>query len=149
MRIEIPFQAVVSLLAVQFAVFGWRVQREISLMEQDRRTWLLLEDYANLVCMILVLFSCIIYPLALTSGTAGYPLFSRGVFVAACTVLISYPVCLAAHYGLFIGQHGRPKTRLPDGTEDWAYVGCLEGVFIFGSWLIALLAGIAAYRGWF
>jgi hypothetical protein len=142
MQFEIPLSAVMSLVTLQFAVFGWRVQREIALLEQRRKVWLLIEDYGNLATLFLVLTFCIIYPLSLRESGGSLPRISRGVFVAGGVVLLTYPICLAAHYGLLIGQTGRPKQRLPDGSEDWAYLGVLEGILVFASWTAAFLAGV-------
>src|ERR1700735_1266516 len=70
---EIPFPPIMSLLSLQFVVLGWRVQREITLMEQGRATWFLLEDYGVLVSLLLVLVGCIVYPLGFQGTTADIP----------------------------------------------------------------------------
>ena len=50
-----PLQAIIGVLALQFAAFGWRINREITVGDDQRRTWLPLPDWVNLVSMIAVL----------------------------------------------------------------------------------------------
>jgi hypothetical protein len=145
---EIPFPPIMSLLSLQFVVLGWRVQREITLMEQGRATWFLLEDYGVLVSLLLVLVGCIVYPLGFQGTTTEIPHISRSIFAAACVIVVSYPICLAAHYGLVIGQEGRPERVLSNGEADWAYLGKLEALIVLVSWVGAVFAAYTTYVGW-
>ena len=47
-----PFVLVAAAIALLFAVFGWRIAREIAVGEQDRRTWLLLSDLLNPLTLV-------------------------------------------------------------------------------------------------
>jgi hypothetical protein len=38
-------------VALQFAAFGWRIAREISVADENRKTWLPVPDYINLLIM--------------------------------------------------------------------------------------------------
>jgi len=40
---------VYSLIALQFVAFGWRLNREIAVGDQQRRTWLPAVDWLNLI----------------------------------------------------------------------------------------------------
>jgi ABC-type Na+ efflux pump permease subunit len=84
-------------LALQFAVFGWRINREISLDDEDRRTWLLVSDYFILLSMLAVLAFCIIMPIA----TGGFSNAAKVCLAVAFVLVIFYPIILAGHYRLF------------------------------------------------
>ncbi len=51
------------LIALQFAAFGWRINREISVGDANRRTWLPLPDVVNIVRMLSVVAFLIVIPL--------------------------------------------------------------------------------------
>src|SRR5439155_8178983 len=88
---------VTPLLALQFVAFGWRINREITLSDQRRRTWLLLADYLNLVSLLSVVLTCIVVPLP--TGQLGA--LSRVVLAVGYVLIAFYPVNIAAHYRLF------------------------------------------------
>src|SRR5678815_5831778 len=88
--IKLPISVVFTLLGIEFAIFGWRINREINVVDKGRRVWLLLSDYANVASMVSVLVFCIVYPLSLASSPHpdDLPLLSRAVFSAAASLLI-------------------------------------------------------------
>jgi hypothetical protein len=47
-----PFVLVAPAIALLFAVFGWRIAREIAVGDQDRRTWLLISDFLGLLTLV-------------------------------------------------------------------------------------------------
>lgn len=118
-----PQSLVPLVLALQFAVFGWRIAREISLDDQGRKTWLLVSDYLSLASMLAVLALCIILPMA----TGAFPDVSRVCLAVAFVLTIFYPVTLAGHYRLFFG-----KGRFIYGEkgQDVAYVTDQEGIIL-------------------
>jgi hypothetical protein len=102
-----PGQELVTVVfSLQFVAFGWRINREISLDDQGRRTWLLIGDYLNLVSMVAVLALCIIHPLA----TRQFSSTARACLAFAFVLAVFYPVTLAGHYRLF-SQHGRQRYK--------------------------------------
>lgn len=121
-------QSLVSLvLALQFAVFGWRIAREISVGDQGRKTWLLISDYLNLISMLAVLALCIILPLI----SDVFSSISRTCLAVAFVLTIFYPVTLAAHYRLFFNK-GRQKS---------VYVTDQERIVLVITLLCATVAG--------
>ena len=52
------------LLVLQFAAFGWRINREIQVVEEERKTWLPLPDHLKIVSLLSVVAMCPIVLLA-------------------------------------------------------------------------------------
>jgi hypothetical protein len=59
---ETVIRLVPPLLALQFASFGWRINREIAVGDAGRRTWLPLPDYINILSMLAVVSCAILTP---------------------------------------------------------------------------------------
>jgi hypothetical protein len=128
-----PFALVPTLLALQFAVFGWRIAREIALGDQERRTWLLLSDFINLISMISVVAFCVIVPLR----TGAFEAISR-LTLGVGYVLISFtPLIIAGHYRLF-SRAGR-SIYAPEG-RDYPWLTDQEAIFA----AMAILAAAGA-----
>ena len=127
-----PQSLVAIVLALQFAVFGWRISREIQLSDEERKTWLLLADYLNFLAMLAMVTMCVIAPLA----TGEFGRFSRAVLAAALVLVVFYPIILAGHYRLF-SKLGRSVYKV-----DVPYVTGQEAVLLV---LSLLCAGLAAY----
>jgi hypothetical protein len=128
-----PFnpQALISVvLSLHFVIFGWRISREISLGDQQRRTWLLVGDYLILISMLAMLAFCIITPII----TKTFSTISEVCLAVSSVLAIFYPVILAGHYRLFSSK-GRSIYAAQD--RDVAYVTDQE-------WLILFLALVAA-----
>jgi len=90
-----PFVLVAPAIALLFAVFGWRIAREIPIGDQGRRTWLLLSDLFNMLTLLGLLGACVILPLK--SGT--FPPVSRAVLAATYVVVCFHPFMIAARDG--------------------------------------------------
>ena len=121
-------------VGLQFAVFGWRINREISLDDEGRKTWLLVSDYLNLASMLSVLTFCIILPMA----TGIFSKASRVSLVIAFVLAIFYPIILAGHYRLFF-QKGRSE-YIEKGL-DVPHVTDQEGVLLAVALIGAAVAG--------
>ena len=110
------------ILALEFAAFGWRVNREINVADEDRRTWLPLPDMLNIAALFLVVYFCIVVPLA----QGDYVVWSRRVLAGAGALIAFHPVTMAAHYGLPYRKQrwkgGRFPVRAVRGDRD---VRCL------------------------
>lgn len=129
------FAFVPALLALQFAVFGWRIVREIALGDEERRTWLLLSDILNLAAMLAVVALCIVWPLR----TSTFPLAAR-VTLGAGYVLIAFtPLIVAGHYRLFSREGRSVYSR---AGKDYPWVTGQEALLA----AVALVCtGVAAY----
>src|SRR5437773_8550760 len=93
----VPQQPLVSsLIALQFVAFGWRINREITVEDQQRKTWLPLPDFLNIVALVTVVFCCIVLPLACDVNR-----FSSAVLSVGYVLIAFHPISEAAHYRLF------------------------------------------------
>lgn len=92
-----PLVLVPTLLALQFAIFGWRIAREISVGDQGRRTWLFLSDYLNFGAMLAVVVACIVMPI----GGGSFSRVSESVLAGAYVFVAFTPLIIAGHYRLF------------------------------------------------
>lgn len=86
-----------TLLALQFAIFGWRIAREISVGDQGRRTWLFLSDYLNFGAMLAVVAACIVMPIR----EGAFSRLSEAVLAGAYVFVAFTPLIIAGHYRLF------------------------------------------------
>ena len=69
-----PFVLVPPAITLLFAVFGWRIAREIAIGDQGRRTWLLVSDFLDLLTLVALLGACVIHfarPYAQRAAVAG------------------------------------------------------------------------------
>src|SRR5205807_2073747 len=85
------------LVALQFAAFGWRINREITVGDANRKTWLPLADILNIVSMLSVIAFLVIIPLA----TDALENVGRAVLAAGYLLLSFHPITMAGHYRLF------------------------------------------------
>jgi hypothetical protein len=133
-----PFTLVPALFTLNFAVFGFRIAREVFLEEQERRTWLLLTDWLNLFCMLFVVAFCVVLPLRSHS----FPTVSRVVLGIGYVLIAFTPLAMAGHYRLF-SAGGRSKYIDRDNPEsDYPWVTDQEGFVVA---FAALAAAAAAY----
>jgi hypothetical protein len=121
-------------LSLLFAIFGWRIAREISLGDQRRKTWLLFGDYLNFINMLSVLIFCIIVPLKTDAFTTA----SRVTLAVSFVLIVFYPIVLAGHYRLFSAE-GREK-YLRAG-KDFPWLSDQEFIFIVIALVCATIAG--------
>ncbi len=120
-------------LALQFAVFGWRINREIAVGDAGRRTWFPIPDIINILSMLCVVGFCVVHPLA----TGQFGPTSRVVLVASSVLIVFHPICMIGHYRLF-STHGRHIYT--SRGQDFPYCTNLEALLI----VIAVSAAMAA-----
>jgi hypothetical protein len=130
-----PFSLVPALLALQFVVFGWRINREVALGDEGRRTWLLLSDFLNLTSMLAVVSFCIVLPLR----TGDFPTLSRATLGVGYVLICFTPLIIAGHYRLF-SRAGR--TIYEEAGRDYPW---LTGQEVFLAVVALLAASVAAY----
>jgi hypothetical protein len=123
------------LVALQFAAFGWRIAREITMGDRKRRTWLPVPDVLNVASMLTVIAFAVVIPLA----TGGFARSSRIVLAVAFVLIGFHPMCMAGHYCIF-SKHGR-DTYVTKG-KDWRYFPPPEILFVA---VAVLAAGVAGY----
>ncbi len=123
-----------SVIGLQFVAFGWRVNREIAVGDQERRTWLPVPDCINVLALFWTIGLCVILPLSQGGRFAG---LSRATLAAAAVLVAFHPVSMAAHYGLFTGQ--RPRK----GGGDIQFAPRPEKVSTTVSVCLALLSALA------
>jgi hypothetical protein len=129
-----------ALVALQFVAFGWRLNREITVGDNHRKTWLPLPDCLNLLSLVAIVVFCIIAPLA------------RGLFGKAATTILSigyslimfHPISEAAHYRLFSKEGRAIYLRTPDGDYPW--ITEQEMVSVLLSVVVASVAGCTAWH---
>jgi len=98
-----------TLIAVQFAILAWRIDREVKLTEEGRRSWLPIFDLLNIVSLIATIFSRVVFKNDVLAD----------IFVRIGYVLIAcYPLNTMAHYG-FGRKDGRQRKKR-DG--DYRYL---------------------------
>lgn len=122
-----------ALLALQFAAFGWRVNREISVGDAGRRMWLPLPDIVNVFSLFGVVVFCVVVPLSVGQFLP----MSKRMLGGAATLIAFHPVTMAAHYGLFRHRQERPRGQ----DDDFLYAPPEEIVICC---LSLVAAGIAA-----
>lgn len=138
--IELNVNTLVSvLIALQFAVFGWRINREIPVGDAGRRTWFPVPDIINILSMFSIVCYCVILPLV--SGQ--FSKESRVALAVAYVLIAFHPVCMIGHYNLFSSQ-GR-YVYLVAG-KDFPYCTGLESVFILIATSLATAVGVFAWH---
>jgi hypothetical protein len=105
---------VILVVALQFAAFGWRINREITVGDEERRTWLPLADWINVIMLLLTIFFCIVVPL--TFG--GFGTLKKIILAAAAILIAFHPITTAGHYGLL---SGRGRGRYLNSKGDYPY----------------------------
>ena len=122
------------LIALQFAAFGWRVNREINLGDDGRATWIPIPDVLNIMSLLATVICLIVVPIA----TDSYFWLSRMVLGAGYVLIAFHPFTMAAHYRLW-SRDGRNK-YVADG-KDYPYATVEE---LASSSLSIVLAVLAA-----
>jgi len=126
------------LIALQLAAFGWRINREITVGDQDRKTWMPVCDHINIISLLAVIITCVVVPL----GTGGFNRYATTVLAVAYIFIGFHPVNMAAHYRLFSRQ-GRNVY-----TGDYPYITGQEIFTVIVSITIATVAGIYVYHSY-
>ncbi|ADW68177.1 hypothetical protein [Granulicella tundricola] len=126
------------LIALQFAAFGWRVNREINLGDAARATWIPIPDVLNIMSLFATVLCLIVLPIA----TDSYLWLSRMVLGAGYILIAFHPFTMAAHYRLW-SKEGRSKYI----TDGKAYPYATREELISSSLSVVLAALAAAYIG--
>ena len=126
------------LIALQFAAFGWRVNREINLGDSGRATWIPIPDVLNIMSLLATVICLIVVPIA----TDSYFWLSRVVLGAGYVLIAFHPFTMAAHYRLW-SRDGRNK--YVTAGKDYPYATGEELVSSSLSIILAVLA--ATYIG--
>lgn len=126
------------LIALQFAAFGWRVNRELNLGYAERGTFVLIPDLLNIMSLFAAVIGLIVLPIA----TGNYFWLSRMVLAGGYVLIAFHPFTMAAHYRLWSREGTRKHAR--DG-QDYPYATTEELVSSFLS--VVLSVSVAAYIG--
>jgi hypothetical protein len=130
-----PSRLTTPLIGLQFAAFGWRINREISVGDAGRRQWLPLPDRLNVLSMAAVIAFLIVIPLV----TDEYYWLSRIVLGVGYVLLGFHPITMAAHYRLF-SREGR--AIYTNNGKDYPKVTGQEWVSLVISLIVALISGL-------
>lgn len=133
-----PESLVPVLLALQFAAFGWRINRQIPLGDAGRRMWFPLADFINIVSMIIVVTVCVVHPLA--SGQFHH--VAKAVLGTGYLLVALHPINTAAHYRLFSRSD---RSVYKDSGRNYPYV---TGQEMFTLLLSVVLVFLAARWLW-
>ena len=126
------------LIALQFAAFGWRVNRELNVSPADRGTFVPIPDVLNIISLFAAVICLIVLPVA----TGVYLWLSRMVLAGGYVLIAFHPLTTAAHYRLWSREGIRNHLR--DG-KDYPYATTEELVSLFLSVVLSVAA--AAYIG--
>ena len=121
------------LIALQFAAFGWRVNREINLGDSGRATWIPIPDVLNIMSLLATVICLIVVPIA----TDSYFWLSRVVLGAGYVLIAFHPFTMAAHYRLW-SRDGRNK--YVTAGKDYPYATGEELVSALISIILAVLS---------
>jgi hypothetical protein len=126
------------LIALQFAAFGWRVNREIAVGDQKRRTWFPVPNILNIMALLSVVAACVLTPLA----TQKFDTFPKTVLSIGYALIALHPINVAAHYRLF-SRDGR-SVYINQG-EDYPYLTDHEKVTLVITLLVTVAIGLFVY----
>ena len=99
------WRAAAVLIGFQFTVFGWRLQREMGMANDNKRIWLPPAEYLNLTSLLCTA-SIFVLPMLRLAGIDR----AQHLFGLAIILLAGYPFALAGHYGILLnaGRNGTP-----------------------------------------
>ena len=128
---------VVILLALEFAAFGWRINREINLDEEGRLTWFPIADIFNIISILAIVFVCILLLMFFQIPSR----YEKIVIGTSFIFLVMYPINTANHYRIFSNE-GRNK-YLEEG-EDYPWITDHEIISFLTTLILAMFFVIAA-----
>lgn len=133
---ELNINTMVSVvLGLQFAAFGWRINREIPVGDSGRRTWFPVPDIINIVSMFCVVWFCVVEPLELNQFTKS----SRVMLSMAVVLLAFHPIGMIGHYRLFTREGRTIYLSTPNG--DYPYYTIPELIFVVLGTTVAASVG--------
>jgi hypothetical protein len=134
----VPLVAI--LVALQFTAFGWRIAREIEILEQKRRTWLPVPDILNIISMLSVIVSGVVLPLAHGKSSS----VAKAIVAMGFVLIAFHPLSMAGHYCIF-SKNGRDTylglVDAETGKSDWRYFPPPEICFVAISLIATALVG--------
>lgn len=129
-----------SLIALQFLAFGWRINREITVGDESRRTWFPAPDWLNIFWLLLVVGNCVVLPIA----TGRFGRVEQTTLAMGYTLIAFHPINMAAHYRLF-SRDGR-SVYLKDPDGDYPFTTGQEVLSLLVSVAFAALAGCLVWN---
>jgi hypothetical protein len=134
--LELNFNSLTALvLALQFAAFGWRINREIPVGDSGRKTWFPLPDILNVVSMFAVVWFCVVSPIV----DGQFNKSSRVALAVAFVLIAFHPVSMVGHYRLFT-KHGRHVYT--ERGEDFPYYTATEIASVVLAIALAVAVGV-------
>jgi hypothetical protein len=133
----LPENLMSSLIALQIVAFGWRLNREITVGDDDRKTRLPLPDYINLASLLATVTCGLVLPLGW-----GYSRLQGPAIVAGYALIAFHPISEAAHYRLF-SKKGRSVYL--DAGRDYPWITDQEVATVI---LSVLCASAVAAKAW-
>jgi hypothetical protein len=130
-----PPPLITALIALQFVAFGWRLNREIPLGDQGRRTWFPLPDYLNILSFLAVVSCWGVLPLVGWSSDR----LSNAALSVGYSLIAFHPISEMAHYRLFSKSGRSIYSRTPNGDYPWITRQEIVSVSIS----VAIAAGVA------
>ena len=123
------------LIALQFAAFAWRVNREINLGAAERQPYIPIPDCLNILSLFATVICLIVVPIA----TDSYLWLSRMVLVIGYVLIAFHPLTIAAHFRLW--SRGVKGKYIAAGKDD-PYATGEELVLSSLSVVVAILAAV-------
>jgi hypothetical protein len=120
------------LIAIQLAFLGWRINREIPLGDQGRRTWFPISDYLNLLSMLLIVWFCIVKPL---NSPAPDEAVAKLVLSVGFALAGMHPVNMIGHYR-FLSPNGRHVYTV--ANRDYPYITDHEYITLLVTAIVVL-----------
>ncbi len=141
----IDLQNVLTLVALQFLAFGWRVVRELEGKDAKRYPWVPVPDNVNLASMVAVVYWGALVPLMSPAiGSYTLPPLGRAIFAAAMVLLVAHPIVVASHYRLWDG--GGRGINLRE-AEEHPYCTRQEALLQLIALATAVTAALMVLRG--
>jgi len=109
--------SVAILIGMQVATLGWRINREIAVGDEGRKTWFPVSDILNLIMMVLLILG-IVNPMKMLSGDIKQTVLSVGFIIMGM-----HPINMIAHYRLMT-KLGRSIYEVPG--KDYPYTTGIE-----------------------
>jgi hypothetical protein len=123
-----------TLITLQFAAFGWRMNREINHGEGSHAKWMPIPDVLNIVSLAATVIFLIVLPIA--TGQLTMP--SRIVLGIGYVLIAYHPFTVSAHYCLWRKQD---RDRYLSEGKSHAYASSEELVLSALSIVSAISAG--------
>ena len=129
------------LLVLQLAAFGWRINREIPVGDEGRRTWLPIPDYVNLLSFLLAVALCVVRPLVADD----FDRVSKTMLGIGYILMGLHPINVANHYRLLFSRRGR-SIYLNGPRGDYPLVTDHEALSLIVSAIVTALGGWCVYN---